>query len=183
MIFATDALGNTTYVSDDWTGLTGRSTDQALRLEWLDQTHPADREMIRSTFMSAIRQHAPFSVTYRLKDADEGYVWVLAGAVPSFSAADQTFIGFMGSVTEIASHDHEELQGFGVIGSFVGTPPSTDTQAHTVLELVADHLMISHSLVSSDGSKELLPSIELALYQVAKKLASENDPSRQVCLH
>lgn len=181
MIFATDAIGNTTYVSDDWIGLTGRTTDKAMRLEWLEQAHPADRELIRSTFLSAVEQHVPFSITYRLKDADDHYVWVLAGAVPSFSAADRTFIGFMGSVTEVAPS--EEPKDFGAVGSLVGSPHFSETPAHTVLELVADHLMISHSLVSSDGNKELLPSIELALYQVAKKLASEDDSSMQACLH
>lgn len=171
MIFATDAFGNTTYVSAEWTGLTGRSVEEAMRLDWLEQAHPADRDMVRSTLLGAIKEHAPFRMSYRLKNAGEHYVWVLAGAVPSFSPADHTFIGFMGSVTEIAMDERDELKGSGSIGVRpIGLSPGAPSRV--VLERVADHLLLSHSLITMDGNKELLPSIELALYQVGRKLAA-----------
>ena len=102
MIFVTDAQGRATFIGSEWTEYTGQSLEDAVGFGWAKVVHPDDREITRKIVADAIQAQCAFSVRYRMMALDGRAMWVAAGAVPSFGPPDHTFLGFLGSITQIA---------------------------------------------------------------------------------
>ena len=163
MIFATDRQGKATYISPLWEELTGQNQQQAMDFGWKSVLHLEDQDTVVNIVMKAVEEQCEFSVRYRLMCKDGRCIWVVAGAIPSIGPPDHTFLGFLGSITQIAENSDVNLKAYGSIGRFNPPPPHQDTLPRTILELVADHLIITHALVAELGNKRLLVSIQDAL--------------------
>jgi PAS domain S-box-containing protein len=74
--------GSRTFISKNWTELTGLSPENALGFGWLTVVHPEDAERHLSRWQEAIEAGVPFEGEARVRHADGEYRWVLARAVP-----------------------------------------------------------------------------------------------------
>ena len=171
MIFVADANGGVTYVSPEWCAFTGRDEASAEEQGWLDAVHPEDREIAIDFLSNARAEQAEYTFRHRLQRADGSYAWVVGGAIPSFGPPGHTFLGYLGSLTEMSPSGSEPLVAYGILGRFIPPPRPPDTVPSSVLELVADHLLIAHGLVEQDHAKEMLPVLREALMTAGKLLA------------
>jgi PAS domain S-box-containing protein len=172
MIFVTDVRGSCTYASPEWTTLTGQEVAEALGHGWLARVHPADRTVVAGTMAAAVRRGEEFSVRYRLLMPDGTLRWVGAGGVPSFGVHGDTFIGHLGTVTELAAGATDTITAYGSIERFVPPPPHPNTMPNSRLDQVADYLILAHSLIEVDGGKEALPDLRNALFKIGRALAA-----------
>ena len=175
MIFVTDARSALAYVGPEWLALTGQPLGEAVGWGWLACLHVADREIIRTFLRGAVRDHAEFQVRYRVRTPDDGHVWVVAGAVPSFGPPDRTFLGYLGSVTQIGPIGSEPLAASGTIGRYV--PPSRASEAppQSILERAADHLLAAHGLIEADDAHQILPPLREALTRMGAAIAQAQE--------
>lgn len=182
MIFVTNSQGRATFVSPEWTEHTGQSLEDAIGFGWAKVVHPEDREITSKLVADAIQAQSPFTVRYRLMARDGGCMWVTAGAIPSFGPPDQTFLGFLGSITRIAEAETTELRAYGSLGQFDPPPRLHVPPPGSALELAADLLLMAHTLITSAGVASMRPPIEEALHAVGVELArveqNGNDPTQ-----
>ncbi len=171
MIFVTNADGGVSYVSPEWCAFTGRDAASATKHGWLDAVHPDDRETAFSFVRDAHAQQSEYTLRHRLRHADERYVWVVGGAVPSFGPPGHTFLGYLGSLTEYGSRGSEPLAAYGTLARFVSSIPDPTTQRGSTLDLAADHLLIAYALTEQDRAKEMLPLLRQALMQLGRLIA------------
>lgn len=180
MIFVASATGGVTYVSPEWCAFTGQAAEAASEHGWLECVHPDDRETTVTFLRGARDQQSEYSLRLRLRRADQSYAWVMIGAVPSYGPPDHSFLGYLGSLTEISSSGSEPLNAYGTLARFVPPPMSPTTPPGSTLELVADHLLMAHSIIEQDHAQELLLVLRQALTMagilLARSMASP-DPS------
>ncbi|GJE53079.1 hypothetical protein GOFOIKOB_6155 [Methylobacterium tardum] len=180
MIFVAKADGGVTYVSPEWTTFTGQAATEAMEHGWTACMHPDDYEMAVTFLRSARDQQSEYSLRTRLCRADGSYAWVVIGAVPSYGPPDRTFLGYLGSLTEIGPSGSEPLTAYGTLARYVPPPSHPATQPGSTLERVADYLLMAHGLIEQDHAKEMLPVLRQALMAVGRSLArnmSSPDPS------
>jgi PAS domain S-box-containing protein len=183
MIFVTKADGGVTYVSPEWTAFTGQSAAEAVEHGWFGCVHPDDYEAAVSFLRNACDQQSEFSLRLRLRRPGGSYTWVLIGAVPSFGPPEHTFLGYLGSTTEIVVSGSEPLIAYGTLTRFVPPPMNATTPPGSTLELVADHLLMAHGLIEQDHAKEMLPVLRQALLAAAILLARNStspDPNDRI---
>ncbi|MDP4005874.1 PAS domain-containing protein [Methylobacterium sp. NEAU K] len=173
MIFMTDASGALTYVSPEWRGLTGQDRLEAVGKGWFERLHAEDGAVLRAVIKEAAQAQAEFMVRLRLSREGGAPIWAAAGAVPSYGPPDHTFLGFLGSITEIAPDAAETPQAQGSVGRFVPPPPRSSTTPASTLDLVADHLLIAHSLIELDGGKAALAPLREALFRIGQAIAQK----------
>lgn len=177
MIFVTDAAGEVTYVSPEWCTFTGNDAAAATQHGWLNAVHPDDRDIAINFLRDAHERQSEYSFRHRLRRADGGYSWVAGGAIPSFGPPGRTFLGYLGSLTVIGPSGSEPLNAYGTLDRFVPPPTSMTASSDSALELVADHLIMAHSLIEQDGAKEMLPVLRQAL-MIAGMLLAQGITSR-----
>ncbi|WP_132256645.1 PAS domain-containing protein [Methylobacterium segetis] len=177
MIWATDSDGLQTYVSPEWCTFTGQQPGEVLGLGWLDAVHPDDRDHIRMFFLDATASREEFTMRYRLRHTSGRYIWVVDGAVPSFGPPHRTFLGYLGSVVEIAPSASDVLTAFGSKGSFQ-PPVSRDHEpARSPFDLIADHVLIAHTFAAETGDKEVKRALDLVLRVLRVRLnAAPHEP-------
>lgn len=173
MIFVTDACGQCVYACPEWEALTGQPSQDALGRGWVLRVHPDDRGIATGTLDDALASASEFSIRYRLLRPDDTPRWVGAGGVPSFDMENGAFIGYLGSITELAGRATDTIVAYGNVGRFVPPPPHPATMPIDTLDLIADHLIITHSLIEEDGvAKAALLGVRIALLEVGIVLAA-----------
>ena len=94
----TDALCD--WFNQPWLAFTGRLMEAELGNGWAERVHPEDFDRCLAIYLDAFHARAPFSMEYRLQRHDGEYRWLLDNAVPR-SAADGTFVGYIGTCVDI----------------------------------------------------------------------------------
>jgi PAS domain S-box-containing protein len=107
LIWTTDADKLCTYVSQTWLDLTGRIFEEELDNGWADDTHPSDRDARLEAYAHCFDQRSPFTLEYRVRRHDGEYRWLLDKGTPRF-ASDGTFLGYIGSATDITERKRVE---------------------------------------------------------------------------
>ncbi|TXN76586.1 PAS domain-containing protein [Methylobacterium sp. WL18] len=171
MIFVTNAEGGVTYVSPEWTAFTDQPAIEAVELGWFACVHSDDYETAVAFLRNARDQQSEYSLRLRLRRSDGSYTWVIIGAVPSFGPPGNTFLGYLGSTTELGPSGSEPLTAYGTLARFVPPPPNPATPPGSTLELVADYLLVAHGLIEQDHAKEMLPVLRKALLTAGILLA------------
>jgi len=183
MIFVTKADGGVSYVSPEWAAFTGQRGPEATERGWFGCVHPEDYEAAIAFLREAHEQQHEFSLRLRLRRPDGSYTWVMIGAVPSFGPPATTFLGYLGSTTELIPSGSEPLTAYGTLARFVPPPSHPATKPSSALELVADYLLIAHGLIEQDHAKEMLPVLRQALFMAGTLLArnmTSPDPSDRI---
>ena len=175
MIWASDAEGHATFVSPEWTALTGQPRDKAEGWGWLEMIHPADRDTARTILTDASRAAAAFTMQFRVRDAAGDHIWVTSGAMPSFSRQDGRFLGFLGSHSETAPPVPEKAQGR--VGLY--NPPTSGTagRPNSALEAIADHLLLARAAAAEAGEDMIRSIIDMCLLETGQRLASSQGPA------
>jgi PAS domain S-box-containing protein len=107
MMWVTDADAVCTYLNRGWYEFTGQTEAQGLGHGWLDATHPDDKAHAESIFLDANKNHAPFRIEYRLRQANGEYHWAIDAGAPRFDD-DGSFLGYVGSVIDITERKRTE---------------------------------------------------------------------------
>jgi PAS domain S-box-containing protein len=107
LIWTTDADKLCTYVSQTWLDLTGRIFEEELGYGWADDIHPSDRDVRLGAYAHCFDQRSPFTLEYRVRRHDGEYRWLLDKGTPRF-ASDGTFLGYIGSATDITERKRAE---------------------------------------------------------------------------
>src|SRR5258706_3672276 len=107
LIWTTDADRLCTYVSQTWLDLTGRLFEEELGNGWADDIHPSDRDARLEAYAHCFDQRSPFTLEYRVRRHDGEYRWLLDKGTPRF-ASDGTFLGYIGSATDITQPKRAE---------------------------------------------------------------------------
>jgi serine/threonine-protein kinase RsbW len=96
-----DPVRRCIYVSDGWTTLLGRATEEALGAGWAQSVHPDDRVRFTERCESRMMAGESFSAEYRLRRADGTYIRVHDQGRPTEGVAGQAeFVGAALDVTE-----------------------------------------------------------------------------------
>ena len=168
MIWATGPQGSVSYVGPEWTLFTGQPADEALGQGWVEMLHTADRATALSTLDNACSAKASFTIQYRLLRTTGTYARVVSGATPSISPVDGRFLGYLGAVVEVDGLIDElrEQSGFGRL---IIPPSPASTMPLTILDQIADHVLMARSLAQQGGAQELYACLDLAIAMVHAK--------------
>ncbi len=141
MIWVADSDGEITFVNDQMLDFTGLPAQQVIGPGWQELIHPEDRPAVQNEWASALPQHRPLSLEYRLRRADGEYRWVLDTGSPRF-APDGSFQGYVGGVVDITERRRsEEVQRFlGEASALLASSPDYETILASVAKIAVPHL-------------------------------------------
>jgi hypothetical protein len=108
-LWMSDAEGNIVYVNQKWLEWSSSTLTDNLNLGWQKIIHPDDVQRVNETFIKANLTHSEYQIDYRVVLKDSSICWITASGLPRY-AANGTFIGFVGSCTDITRQKHLELQ-------------------------------------------------------------------------
>ena len=108
MIFHDDADGNSIYINQRWSDLTGLSQEYALGKGWTNAIHQEDREHVLSEWYGALAAKQLYKFEFRLVGADGKTIWAICQALPEIGD-DGEIIGYIGTVTDISDRKQIEV--------------------------------------------------------------------------
>jgi len=145
IIFRTDACGQTTYLNERWTELTGAEIDAGLGDAWIHGVHPDDRAALVEAWRRAVREAGRFEEEYRFVRPDGRETWVLSQAEPERDARGAV-VGFVGAVTDITARRRAEQE----VRAFAAELERRVEERTAELEASAQELAAFSSSVSHD---------------------------------
>ncbi|MFN6475794.1 PAS domain S-box protein [Nostoc sp. DedQUE07] len=105
-IFRLDAFGNCIYANDRWSEMTGRPTQAALGIGWLQALHPEDAERLGREWSLKFEQEPVnprefYQSEGRHLRPDGSINWFYVQVLPEINTND-TIIGYIGTLTDIS---------------------------------------------------------------------------------
>jgi PAS domain S-box-containing protein len=85
----------------------GMPLEQLLDEGWLSAVHPDDVGQAAAIYVPAFEARRPFLMEYRLRRADDTYLWFLASGVPKYGV-DGSFAGYIGCSIDITERKEAE---------------------------------------------------------------------------
>ncbi|MEC4985712.1 MAG: EAL domain-containing protein [Oscillatoria sp. PMC 1068.18] len=107
LLWMTDAEGYCNFFNQRWLDFTGRKLSEEIGYGWAEGIHPDDAKRCLNKCRSSMKARESFKMEYRLRRADQKYVWILDSGVPRF-LADGTFVGYIGACIEIGDRKQAE---------------------------------------------------------------------------
>ena len=98
-----------TLITKSWSTFTGKSIDELMLFGWRELIHPDDRERFYGLFDQSFENRMPYSVEFRMLNAQNEYIWLLTQGSPEFRA-DGSFSGFISSTVDISIQKDVEKQ-------------------------------------------------------------------------
>src|SRR5712672_3484085 len=140
LIWTTDADKLCTYVSQTWLDLTGKIFEE-LGKGWADDIHPSDRDARLEAYAHCFDQRSPFTLEYRVRRHDGEYRWLLDKGTPRF-ASDGTFLGYIGSATDIAERKRveERLRVQHTVAQILAEAATIEEATPTILRAMGECL-------------------------------------------
>jgi PAS domain S-box-containing protein len=99
-VWRSDADGGCEYVNAAWRRVTGRGLDLERGSGWTAGVHPDDLPRCLAAFQDAMAARVPFTLEYRLRDADGGYRTVSGDHRP-FQDVDGAHAGYLGVLFDL----------------------------------------------------------------------------------
>ncbi len=109
LIWVSDESGKCIYFNKPWLKFTGRTLEQELGDQWLENVHSDDRETCMQQYMSAFKQRQPFRIVYRLKNVSGEFRWFFDSGVPRYTKGGD-FSGYIGSCMDITEMKQMEAE-------------------------------------------------------------------------
>jgi len=103
IIWITNEQGESVYLNKNWYDYTGQNLKEAEGFGWVDVIHPQDQEYAEESFRKADKERKPFNSSFRLKNRNGDYRWVIDKGHPKYSL-DGNYEGMIGTVVDV----HEE---------------------------------------------------------------------------
>ncbi|BAY08205.1 PAS domain S-box protein [Calothrix sp. NIES-2098] len=109
-IFRIDTDGNCVYANDRWSEMTGRPTQAAMGIGWVETLHPKDRDRLVKEWSQALEQQGLYCNEGRCQRPDGSIIWFYVQSLPETDANNST-IGYIGTLTDITARKlaEEEL--------------------------------------------------------------------------
>ena len=107
MIWRSDPTGELDYVNRRCYEFHGLEADQQSHERWLNLIHPDDRDMVATTWHTALEARTPLDVTYRYRRKDGAFRWMAVRASPLFNEQGQV-LSWYGVHTDITSQKDTE---------------------------------------------------------------------------
>jgi PAS domain S-box-containing protein len=107
MMWTTDQDGLVTFVNEGWLRFTGTSLDQEMGASWQLGVHPADVDLMLSTWEDARRAQRSWEREYRLRHHSGEYRWVVDRGVPRYEGG--RYAGYVGTAIDI--HERKTMEG------------------------------------------------------------------------
>ncbi|MBJ6763450.1 PAS domain S-box protein [Myxococcaceae bacterium JPH2] len=150
-MWAARADGTLTYANRAWREYTGRHEERNLSLSaFLEDVHPADRDLLRTTWTQAVRHGLRVEREFRLKRFDGVYRWHMARAVPERDE-DGRVAGWLAVATDIDDKRRAEQS----LERFKAT---LDATLDCVLMFSPDSLTLTYANVGA--ARQLNSSVE-----------------------
>ncbi len=162
MIWATDRVGQATYLCPEWATFTGQPVADALGSGWLDMLHPDDRASARATLVTATADAHAFSVRYRLQRRDRSWATIVSGATPSTDPITRRFIGFLGSAVEV-SDNYDELAPNTSLAKLIVPTSRIATIPLTKLDMIAEHLLHARAIGEELAEAKICAALDFTL--------------------
>ncbi|MDC7684906.1 PAS domain-containing protein [Asticcacaulis sp. BYS171W] len=108
MIWVTNTDNLCTYTSRAWLEFTGQTFEGSLSLGWLNAIHPDDGPHAYEVYLGAASRQAAFDLEFRVLNQHGDYRWTMVRGNPHYGD-DGTYLGYVGSVTDIDDHKRSEL--------------------------------------------------------------------------
>ena len=176
-IFLTDARGACTFVTPRMLELWGAQAEDLLGYGFLSHVHPDDRDRVRNTWRTAIRDGNELSTEYRVVRSDDAQRWVWERTAPHRDAAG-VLSGFVGTVEDItnqkqAAEDRrrletqmqnaQKLESLGVLAGGIAH------DFNNLLVGILGNASVAREEIQSGGNAdELLQDIEIAARRAAE---------------
>jgi PAS domain S-box-containing protein len=88
------------YFNEPWLRFTGRTLEQELGNGWAEDVHPDDFERCLDTYVTAFDHRKPFSMEYRLRQAEGSYRWIRDDGNPRYDSQGE-FLGYIGFCVDV----------------------------------------------------------------------------------
>jgi PAS domain S-box-containing protein len=127
-------------LSQTWLDLTGRIFEEELGNGWADDIHPSDREA-RFAHAHCFDQRSPFTLEYRVRRHDGEYRWLFDKGTPRL-ASDGTFLGYIGSATDITERKRaeERLRAQHTVAQILADAATIEEAAPRILRAMGECL-------------------------------------------
>jgi PAS domain S-box-containing protein len=96
-----------TFFNKRWLEFTGRNLGQELGNGWSENVHPDDLARCLSTYVYSFDARLPFTMEYRLRQANGDYGWIFDTGVPRYTPSGE-FAGYIGSCVDISDRKRAE---------------------------------------------------------------------------
>lgn len=100
IIWITSEGGENHYLNKKWYEFTGQTVTEAHNFGWLDAIHPADRKKVEREFMKANKKRIDFHASFRLRNKNGEYIWVLDSGSPKYNVEGE-YEGMIGTVIDV----------------------------------------------------------------------------------
>ncbi|MEP2024300.1 MAG: PAS domain S-box protein [Reichenbachiella sp.] len=104
----TNEKNEVTYFSKGWFDLLGSKDDKTYS-EWMNNIHPDDLSAYSTTIDFSISKKKNFEYSYRIKDANGEYRWLLESGVPRYSK-NKKFIGYASAAIDTTERKALEVE-------------------------------------------------------------------------
>lgn len=108
-LWMSNEVGDVTYVNQKWLDWSESDFNDNLSKKWQRIIHPDDCNRVADIFNKAHASRTEYQTDYRIVFKDGSVRWLTALGIPRY-AADGSYIGFVGSCTDITRQKHLELQ-------------------------------------------------------------------------
>jgi PAS domain-containing protein len=130
---------------------------------WADDIRPSDREAHFEAYAHCFDQRSPFTLEYRVRRHDGEYRWLLDKGTPRF-ASDGTFLGYIGSATDITERKRveERLRAQHTVAQILAEATTIEEATPRILRAMGECLEWDvGALWRVDGEAEALRCVEL----------------------
>jgi len=182
MIWRSDATMGCDWFNQPWLDYTGRTLEQELGFGWADGVHPLDASVCLGVYTRAFERREPFSMTYRLRDRDGGYRWLLDNGRPYFDESG-AFCGYFGSCIDVDQLVREKASLSLAAQERAKVIAQRDMLLHEVQHRVRNNLQLIMSIVEMQARicpPELRKPLELVagrVRSIARAQALVVDPT------
>ncbi|WP_392533921.1 PAS domain S-box protein [Nostoc sp. C117] len=107
-ILRLDATGQCIYVNDCWSEMTGRPTQAAFEMGWLEVIHPEDYDRLALEWSQGFWQRGLYRNEGRHLHQDGSTTWFYIQVLPETNPFG-TIIGYISTLTDITEHKQAEL--------------------------------------------------------------------------
>lgn len=156
----------------EWYAFTGLAPPAGLGFGWTSPIHPDERDLMEGAFRQACAARCEFALQYRLRRRDGAYVWVTDSAAPSWLPGRKAFLGFLGQISSLEPK-RQGLIAKAELRAFEAVTPVGEFAAATIIDAVADHVLMARALAVAGGAQHLVSSIDDLLTVVGYDLARQ----------
>lgn len=163
LIAVVDETRNFTYLSKAWRELTGRPYEKLLGFGWTDIVHPDDQQRTLDAFLSAFKQHQPFTAEFRILNYKNEYCWLLAKGFPR-TLPDQTFAGYILScmdITELKEAEQRKDDFISIASHELKTPLTSLKASLQILDKMKDRFdaQVTHLIGQANKGMDKITSL------------------------